>query len=77
MILRRRILPEAAALGIVKRIGWHSFRHTYATLLKASGADIKVVQESLRHANARITMDCTPRHSRPTNGLLSPRWLRW
>jgi len=26
-------------------------------LLKASGADVKVVQDSLRHANARITME--------------------
>jgi integrase len=57
MVLRWKIRPAALALGIVKRLGWHSFRHTYATLLKASGADIKVVQESLRHANARITMD--------------------
>ena len=57
MILKRRVRPAALALGITKRIGWHSFRHTYATLLKSSGADVKVVQESLRHANARITMD--------------------
>jgi integrase len=26
-------------------------------LLKSSGADVKVVQESLRHANTRITME--------------------
>jgi integrase len=44
-------------MGITKRIGWHTFRHTYATLLKSSGADVKVVQDSLRHANARITME--------------------
>jgi integrase len=29
----------------------------YATLLKSSGADVKIVQDSLRHANARITME--------------------
>ena len=28
-----------------------------ATLLKSRGADVKVVQDSLRHANARITME--------------------
>jgi hypothetical protein len=29
----------------------------YASLLKSSGADMKVVQDSLRHTNARITME--------------------
>lgn len=36
---------------------WHTFRRMYASLLKSSGADMKVVQDSLRHANARITME--------------------
>ena len=43
--------------NIVKHIGWHTFRHSFATLLKANGEDVKVVQESLRHANSRITLD--------------------
>jgi len=33
------------------------FRHSYATHLTANGEDIKVVQEALRHANSRITLD--------------------
>ena len=57
MVLARRVRPAATSLGITKRIGWHTFRHTYASLLKSSGADVKVVQDSLRHANARITME--------------------
>ena len=57
MVLARRVRPAATALGITKRIGWHTFRRTYASLLKSSGADVKVVQDSLRHANARITME--------------------
>lgn len=57
MALNRHVRPAAQRLGITKRIGWHTFRHTYATLLKSSGADVKVVQESLRHANARITLE--------------------
>jgi site-specific recombinase XerD len=44
-------------VGITKRIGWHTFRHSYSTLLKASGADIKVMQELLRHASTRVTLD--------------------
>jgi integrase len=56
-LLRRRIRPAALRCGIHRTIGWHTFRHSYATQLKANGEDVKVVQESLRHANSRITLD--------------------
>ena len=56
-LLRRHIRPAAARAGISKRIGWHTFRHTYSTLLKANGEDVKVVQELLRHANPRTTLE--------------------
>lgn len=49
--------PAVLRASINKRVGWHTFRHTYTTLLKNNGEDIKVVQELLRHANARVTMD--------------------
>lgn len=55
MLLRNYVRPAAAKAGIEKRIGWHTFRHSLATLLGRSGEDIKVVQELLRHANARMT----------------------
>ena len=32
-------------------------RHSYATQLKANGEGVKGVQQSLRHANSRITLD--------------------
>ena len=47
----------AKANGIHKRIGWHTFRHTFGTLLKANWEDVKTVQEFLRHANSRITLE--------------------
>lgn len=56
-LLRRHIRPAAVRCGIKKTIGWHTFRHSYATQLNANGEDVKVVQESLRHANSRITLD--------------------
>ena len=56
-IMRNVIRPTAVKLGISRRIGWHTFRHTYSTLLRATGADIKVMQELLRHASARVTLD--------------------
>ncbi len=45
--LRKAVRPAAVRAGIVKHIGWHTFRHSFATLLKANGEDVKVVQETL------------------------------
>ena len=53
---RAHILPAAKILGI-EGIGWHTFRRTYATILKANGEDVKTVQELLRHANSIVTMN--------------------
>ncbi|MFZ1937912.1 MAG: site-specific integrase [Terracidiphilus sp.] len=56
-LMKRHIKPVAKASGIHKKIGWHTFRHSFGTLLKANGEDVKTVQELLRHANSRITLD--------------------
>lgn len=40
-----------------KRIGWHTFRHTFGTILNANGENPKVIQELMRHANLKVTMD--------------------
>ncbi|WP_213807092.1 site-specific integrase [Granulicella sp. dw_53] len=57
-ILRSRILqPAAKRAGITKHIGWHTFRHTYSSLLAATGSDVKVVQELMRHAKVSTTME--------------------
>ena len=45
------------AVGITKRICYHTFRHTFGTLLNGSGENPKVVQELLRHANLKVTTD--------------------
>jgi len=65
--MRRVIRPIAIQLGITKHIGWHTFRHTYSTLLRANRADIKVMQELLRHASNRVTMDTYNKQSRHKN----------
>lgn len=56
-VLNKHLRPATVRAGIDKRIGWHTFRHTFGTLLKANGEDIKTVQELLRHANSKITLD--------------------
>jgi integrase len=37
-------------------IGWHNFRHTFSTMLRELGTDVKVQQELLRHADVRTTL---------------------
>jgi len=56
-LMRKIIRPAAAKVGITQHIGWHTFRHTYSSLLRANKTDIKVTQELLRHASSRVTLD--------------------
>jgi integrase len=51
------IRPAATQAGVKKHIGWHTFRHSLASIVAQNGGDLKVVQELLRHATARITME--------------------
>jgi site-specific recombinase XerD len=53
----RALARQSQKAGIQKRVGWHTFRHSFGTLLKANGEDIKTVQKLLRHANSRITLE--------------------
>ncbi len=43
--------------GIKRQFGWHTFRHTYSTLLRSVGTEFKVMQELLRHSTLRSTLD--------------------
>lgn len=56
-LMRTIIRPAAVKIGITQQIGWHTFRHTYSSLLRANKTDIKVTQELLRHASSRVTLD--------------------
>ena len=51
------IRPAAQRAGISKRVGWHTFRHTFGTMVNSAGADVATTQALMRHANASITMD--------------------
>jgi integrase len=56
-IMRKFIRPVAQRIGIQKLFGWHTFRHTYSTLLRSVGTEFKVMQELLRHSTLRSTLD--------------------
>lgn len=46
-----------AEAGLSPAFRYHDLRHYLASLLIASGADVKVVQAPLRHASAKTTLD--------------------
>jgi len=48
---------RATVPGLPPTFRFHDFRHYFASLLIASGADVKVVQARLRHASAKTTLD--------------------
>jgi integrase len=72
-LLKRSIRPAAARVKIAKHIGWHTFRRTFTTLLKANGEDVKVVQELLRRATVKMTLEVMRRRSLRPSGRHSPR----
>jgi integrase len=56
-MLARQIKPAADAAQIGSDVGWHTFRHTYSSMLRQLGVDFKLRQELLRHADIRTTMN--------------------
>lgn len=58
--IRQKVLhPAAKRAGINKRIGWHTFRHTYSSLHALLKTPLVVQRELLRHTDIRTTMDYT------------------
>jgi integrase len=55
-LLTDHLKPAAKAAGI-GNIGWHTFRHTYATLAHALGTAPAVQKELLRHADITTTLN--------------------
>jgi len=55
-IQRDHLVPAGIRAGLGP-IGWHSFRHSYSTLLRSLQVDLKVQQELLRHSDIRTTMN--------------------
>ena len=74
-ILERRIVPAAKKANLGAGIGWHTFRHTYSSMLRYLRVDLKIQQELLRHADIRTTMNdytqAIPDSLREANSLVA------
>ncbi|WP_263383517.1 tyrosine-type recombinase/integrase [Granulicella arctica] len=56
-VMSHHILPAVKKAGIQKRVGWNTFRRSFASMMGSKGEDVKVVQELMRHASSRMTLD--------------------
>jgi integrase len=56
-IQKTHIRDAGIRAGLAFPVGWHIFRHTYRSLLDASGAPMTVQQQLMRHASIQTTMN--------------------
>ncbi len=70
--VRRAVKKAARTTGIVKKIGPHTFRHSFATHLLEAGYDIRTVQELLGHNDVSTTMIYTHVMNKGAMGVKSP-----
>lgn len=71
-ILQRAVKRASAEAGVTKRVGCHTFRHSFATHLLEGGYDIRTIQELLGHHSVNTTMIYTHVLNKGGRGVKSP-----
>jgi integrase len=70
--INKFVKKAASAAGIEKQVTSHTLRHSFATHLLESGADIRTVQEQLGHQDVKTTEIYTHVLQRGARGVRSP-----
>ena len=60
--VQRALAQAVRDVGIPKKIGMHTFRHSFATHLLEDGYDLRTVQELLGHTDPKTTMRAAHAH---------------
>lgn len=70
--LQKALKQAVRQAGIQKKVGCHTFRHSFATHLLQNGYDIRTIQELLGHKDVKTTMIYTHVLNRGGRGVRSP-----
>jgi integron integrase len=70
--LQKAVKLAVDRAGITKRIGCHTFRHSFATHMLEDGVNIRVVQELMGHADVKTTEIYTHVMEKDIAATLSP-----
>jgi hypothetical protein len=76
-VMKNHVRPAAKRAGITKHITWHSFRHTFSTLLVGNGEELRLRSPCFAMLIRTLRLVSTPMRSIRKNGRRNPRLFRW
>ncbi|MGJ3248779.1 MAG: integron integrase [Elainellaceae cyanobacterium] len=69
--IQKALKQAVRQVGLAKKVGCHTFRHSFATHLLENGYDIRTIQELLGHTDVKTTMIYTHVLNRGGRGVRS------